>query len=949
MRQQTTRAGRLWGVLALLAWSASALAGGAAGLVIADDHAYPPFAYLDANGEPRGITIDIWNLWSRRSGVPVRFRLMEWHQALAALRSGEVDAIGGMFHTRPREKDFEFTRQLQSIATSIFFDSRLVGIKDLRDLAGFRVGVVRGDSAEDLLGTACPMATPVPFADAKALVDAAVGGEIKVLVADAPVVHYYLGQTVGGERFRECAAPLALNRQCGAVRRGDEATLNLVNAGFERVTDEEIRGIMASWSGRAAQPPIPWREIGTGVAALVALLGGVLLWNVALRRRVTVATAVLHQRNAELEQSRDALLASDAELRESEARYRSVVENIEDVYYRTDEAGNLSMISPSGVRLLGYDSADQMLGRPSPTFWADPAKRQAFERHLRARGTAHDYEVDLVRADGQVVHVSTTTKLIVDDDGEFRGVEGIFRDIGARKAAEAALRESEERFRAVFEDAPYAIAIRRVSDRAVLDVNQAFADGIGRTRQEALDLLRGGLHIEFDEGRLAFDDIVDSGESVVNAHATVALPDGQVRHILFSTAPVTLAGEACVISMAVDVTAERQAVTEREKLREQLAQSQKMDSIGRLAGGVAHDFNNMLGVIVGHAELALRGLDADAPLHRDLAEILAAARRSADLTKQLLAFARRQAIHPQLLDVNETVAGMLRMLRRLIGENIELDFQPGAELGLVRIDPSQLDQLLANLCVNARDAIVDTGRVTIVTTRVSLDADEAARHTDAAAGEYVRLEVSDTGRGMDSATLSRVFEPFFTTKEVGQGTGLGLATVHGIACQNGGFVDVVSEVGRGTTFSIHLPWVAPEPRNGPAARSDDRALGGSETVLVVEDEHAVLVMATMMLERFGYTVLPAAGPEEALRIASDQAVPIALLLTDVVMPGMNGRDLADRLLAVRPGLRCLFMSGYTARLIAHHGVLDDGVPFIEKPFGMNALAAKVRAVLDGRE
>ncbi len=937
----------VWAFAVWMLGSSLAQAAGRSGLVIADDRAYPPFIYLDAQGQARGITVDIWRLWSRRTGVPIRFELMAWDQALAALRGGRVDAIGGMFHTRARERDFAFTRPLQSITTSIFFDRRLVGVKDVSDLAGFRVGVVRGDSAEELLASACPAATTVPFDDARSLVDAALAGTIRVIVADAPVVHYYLAQHPDRERLSECGAPLAVNRLCAAVRRGDQETQRLVETGFAQISDADIQAVMANWSGTIPERPVPWHDIALGVSAVLLLLGGTLLWNVALHRRVTEATAVLHERNAELEQSRDALLASEADLRDSEARYRAVVESIEDVYYRTDQTGTLRMLSPSGARLLGYDSPEQMVGRPNYSFWAEPERRAAMLQRLRAEGAVYDYEVDLRHSDGSVVHVSTTTKLLLDDDGQLRGIEGIFRDIGARKAAETALRESEARFRAVFENAPYAITITRAADGSYLDVNEAFARSIGLSREEACRLERAPVKLTFapDQGQAV--ERVGSSEPVVNVRASVTMPDGDQRHILLSTAPVSLAGEDCIIAMVVDVTAEERAVAERERLREELAQAQKLESIGRLAGGVAHDFNNMLGVIIGHADFALQRMGSQDALQRDLSEIRAAAERSADLTRQLLTFARRQTVEPRLLDVNDTVSGMLRMLRRLIGENVELTWHPGTDLGLVRIDPSQLDQVLANLCVNARDAIADTGRVTIGTSRTTLSPADCAGRFGLEPGDYVCLSVTDTGSGMSAETLAHLFEPFYTTKADGQGTGLGLATVHGIVHQNGGFIDVRSALGEGTSFDLYLPRVDAEPPPEVVRAEAETLCGGSETVLLVEDDSSVLAMASMMLERLGYQVLAANGPEEALSIAATYTEPVHLLLTDVVMPVMNGRDLAETLLARRDDLRVLFMSGYTAGIIAQHGVLEDDVPFIEKPFGMGALSAKVRAVLDG--
>ena len=387
-------------------------------------------------------------------------------------------------------------------------------------------------------------------------------------------------------------------------------------------------------------------------------------------------------------------------------------------------------------------------------------------------------------------------------------------------------------------------------------------------------------------------------------------------------------------------------ITEHLRLQDQLRQSQKMESVGCLAGGVAHDFNNMLGIILGYTDMALFQASPGTPLHDSLQEIRKAASRSADLTRQLLGFARRQPISPRVLDLNATVEGMLKMLRRLVGEDISLAWRPDTGLGPVKMDPSQIDQILANLCVNARDAIAGCGRVTIETANVNLDETERT-DADFVPGDYVMLAVSDTGCGMDEEVMKRIFDPFFTTKEVGQGTGLGLATVYGIVKQNQGLIKVGSEPGRGTSLRIYLPRHAGAGCATGSASSADFPLGQGETVLLVEDEPMLLGLGKSMLQRLGYTVFGAATPDQALRLAREHADELRLLLTDVVMPEMNGRDLAELLKALQPKLKVLFMSGYTADIIAHHGVVDEGVQFIQKPFSLQELALRLRSALSG--
>jgi len=399
----------------------------------------------------------------------------------------------------------------------------------------------------------------------------------------------------------------------------------------------------------------------------------------------------------------------------------------------------------------------------------------------------------------------------------------------------------------------------------------------------------------------------------------------------------------------IDITERKRGAEERKKLEEQLFHAQKMESVGRLAGGVAHDFNNMLGVIIGRAEMALQQDVPTDKLRRNLEEILKAGLRSADLTRQLLAFARKQIAVPKVLDLNDTISGMFKMLRRLIGENIDLLWAPELDLWKVKIDPSQVDQILANLAVNARDAISEVGAITLRTGNVVIDDSVRAETPEFIPGEYVLLTVSDTGAGMSKEVCENIFEPFFTTKDLGKGTGLGLSTVYGIIKQNDGFIYVASEPGKGTAFKIYLPRFRAEIAEVPSDEAVARRATGTETILLVEDDETILNLSRTILANLGYTVLATRAPGKAIQLVREHPGELHLLITDMVMPGMNGRELAEQLGAIRPNLKRLYMSGYTADLIAHRGILGRGVNFIQKPFGNDELAAKVRQVLDQLE
>jgi len=440
-------------------------------------------------------------------------------------------------------------------------------------------------------------------------------------------------------------------------------------------------------------------------------------------------------------------------------------------------------------------------------------------------------------------------------------------------------------------------------------------------------------------------------ESVINVESWQRRKDGQNRLLAWWCRVLKdKSGKVSgALSTARDITESKRANEEREKMQMQLLQAQKMESVGRLAGGVAHDFNNMIGVIIGFSELAMDKVRPGDALHADLKEILQAANRATVVTRQLLAFARKQTIAPRVIDLNETVEGMLKMLRRVIGENLDLLWKPGKARLPVKMDPSQIDQILANLCVNARDAIADVGKVTIETGTVTFDVGYCADHAGFIPGNYVLLAVSDDGCGMDMETLDNIFEPFFTTKGIGKGTGLGLATVYGIVKQNNGFINVYSEPKKGTTFKIYLPHHAGLTEETGADDTVQIPTSRGETVLIVEDDASILKLSGRMLADLGYTVLSAGTPGIALDLAGAQAGRIHLLITDVIMPEMNGRDLSKQLQMRYPDLKTVFMSGYTANVIAHRGVLEQGVYFIPKPFSKKDLAIKIRAALDSAQ
>ncbi|MHB8421025.1 MAG: hybrid sensor histidine kinase/response regulator [Myxococcales bacterium] len=418
-------------------------------------------------------------------------------------------------------------------------------------------------------------------------------------------------------------------------------------------------------------------------------------------------------------------------------------------------------------------------------------------------------------------------------------------------------------------------------------------------------------------------------------------PDGGIGWFELRFVPVPEG----VFILSLDITDRKRAEEKLAHTEEQLRHAQKMEAVGRLAGGVAHDFNNLLSVVLTYSEMLMRRLSQDDPMRDDLAEIRKAGERATELTRQLLAFSRQQVLDPKVLDLNDVIGQTDRMLRRLMGEDIDLETRPGPNLGRIKADPGQLGQILMNLAVNARDAMPDGGKLTVETSNVELDEAYALGHVDLRPGAYVMLAVSDTGSGMDRATQARIFEPFFTTKEQGKGTGLGLSTVFGIVKQSGGNIWVYSEPGRGTTFKIYFPRTGEAPRPSAASESEFATFSGSETILLVEDDEQVRTLARTLLKRFGYRVLEARTPGEALSASERHAETIHLLLTDVVMPEMSGPELARRLTALRPSLKALCMSGYAGEAVLRHGLIDAGLPFLQKPITPETLGRKLREVL----
>ena len=613
------------------------------------------------------------------------------------------------------------------------------------------------------------------------------------------------------------------------------------------------------------------------------------------------------------------------------AHLAAIVEGSSSAILSTTLDGIIESWNAGAERLFGY-RADEVIGR-SVTMLIPRHERAGVPKILAqvaAGEWVQDREATRITKLGRRVNVTVTISPIRDASGIVTGVSALVRDVTARKLAEAELQRTTAHLRAVLSALPVAVWAVDRSEKVTLSEGRLLeklglqpGQAVGRSIRDFEH--PSGVETRRDAflGRFRTWSTEVNGLSLESSYSPTYAANGSIDTI---------------IGVTIDVT-------DRIKIEEQLRQSQKMEAMGRLAGGVAHDFNNLLTAILGFGEVMIEKLAPGEPARDDLAQILTAGHSAAALTKQLLAFSRQQTLSVQTLNVNDIAQGVEGLLHRVIGEDVELTLTLDPALRPVRVDRGQLEQILMNLAVNARDAMPDGGRLTVETRNVDLDAAYAEKHPDSHAGPHVMIAISDTGTGMSKAVLERIFEPFFTTKPPGCGTGLGLSTVYGIVKQSGGSIWVYSEAGHGTTFKVYFPVAADAP-GAAATESAPDNVWGSETVLIVEDQLPVRMIAGTVLSRHGYSVVEAASCEEALDWVSAHPGRVDLLLTDVVMPQMSGRTLAQKLAEAGESVRVLYMSGYTDDVIVRHGVLDAGVAFLQKPFTPNGLLGKVRGVLD---
>ena len=910
---------------------------------------FPPIEFVSDTGAFTGMGADVIALVEKQLGITfIKQPCEDWNRHLTALASGEC-AIAPTIVATSERGEYAFFTQPYATVPVVIITRRGGHDMVVDDLLGKRVAVVSGYATESYaskqsLRVGCNV---VPMSNVVEGLHTVSLGHVDAFLENLAVAAYYIDREGISNLSVAGSTDYAFAWSIGVSRRYP-LLYSAIQKALDAIPENEMQAAHRKWMSLEISSwlsPETWRLIWVIAGFGVLLIVGLVIITYVLRRR-------LREKVANLEKAQQKII-------EQADRLRLATEALHAGIWDSYPIQKKTYLSRQWCAMLGYPDVAREL--PEEEFIRTfihpddlPAADKAFQGHLASGGHGQfEAEFRLRRADGSWCWVLCSGRAVEwDENGAVSRIIGLDVNIQTIKEAQERLAASEARFRSLFKMAPVPLATVSLNGE-ILDVNDRLTEVVGYTMDDAptMDHWWRLAYPDPDyRKRLmagwqgTIDRAAKSPTPVTMGEIRVTCKNGIERTMIIGANRIE---ESLLISF-FDITARKKAGAEREKLQEQLLQAQKLEAVGVLAGGVAHDFNNMLGAIIGFAELAIEATDNDSPQYKYLENILQAARHSADLTGQLLAFARKQTIVPTVLDLNASVEGLLKILSRLMGENIELAWQPGPGHCTVRLDPSQLNQVVTNLCINARDAIMDVGNITLETDTLFFDQDYCDTHAEFTPGEYVMLAVSDNGVGMDRQTMDHVFDPFFTTKKQGKGTGLGLATVYGIIKQNKGFINVYSELDSGSIFRVYFPRHRAGEETARPESPEPEETTGKETILIVEDDPVLLEMGAIMLQRLGYRVLTAAIPQEAREIVNTHGRAIDLMITDVVMPEMNGKDLAARIQEICPDIRLIFMSGYTANVIVHQGVLEEGINFIQKPFSLQNLAAKIREVLNRR-
>jgi len=889
------------------------------------DNNYPPYVFLDSDGKLQGILIDQWKLWERKTGIRTEISAMDWGEALRRMKAGEFDVIDTIFKTEARSGWLDFSKAYARLEVSAYFDKEISGISDAESLKGFVVAAKTGDAAVDVLKKN-GVDSLLLFKSYEEIILAAKEHKVTVFVVDNPPAHYYLHKFGVHGRYKQ-SPPLYSGEFHRAVRKGNSELLKVVEDGFGLISSEELEKIEDTWYGSPLVDRNFLRYFFIVAGSLCLLVLALLAWNRTLKRNVEKRTA---------------------ELKTSEERISLILNSIAEGIYGVDLRGNCTFCNPAALRLFGYERAEELVGKKIHPV-VHHTRQDGSHYHskdcriyccYREGKSAHAEDEVFWRCDGTSFPVEYWAQPVMHN-GVPIGAVTAFTDITERKQMENSLQRSENLLQTIIDTEPDCLKMVDAQGNLIM-MNRA---GLDMIEADTFEQMKGQCICPFitSEHRQDFMDLtarVFEGQSGTLMFEMTGLKG---RHLWLETRAVPFRNEKNEIIALLGITRD---ITERRKLEEQLRQSQKMESIGTLAGGVAHDFNNILTAISGYGHLTLMKMAAGDPLRPNIRQILEASDRAAHLTRDLLMFSRKQPIDRRPVDLNEGIQKLGKFLTRVIGEDIAFKTTLSGGAIPVLADSYQIDQVLMNLATNARDAMPKGGSFAITTEQVWLNESFTSSHGLDMPGKYAVISVSDTGQGMNEETRQRVFEPFFTTKEVGKGTGLGLSVVYGIVQQHDGQVTVYSEPGHGTTFRVYLPVNETSASAETVTVAEEPPVGGSETILLAEDDKTVREMTLLLLQDFGYTVITAVDGEDAVKKFSENKDRIQLLLFDLIMPGKSGKDAYDEIQLVRPDIKVIFSSGYDPDMVRQKALLEQHVPVVYKPVPMAMLLKKIRSVLD---
>lgn len=904
-------------------------------ITVADDNSYAPFAFIDAKGQPAGITVDIWNLWSHKTGIAVEFCLLEWEAALAAVRDGKVDVVGGLFRTPERDAFFDFSRPFFTVETTIFFHKQIHGVRSLSDLQGFTIGVVKDDSAEESIRQKYPTFLLTTFPGTADLVQAAVAGKIKVFVADTEVGRFYLAKFDQADNFRQASAPVTVNRQHTAVSKGNTKLLAIVQQGFDKIDKKDIQAIVQTWTGRSVFSSIPWIAIGFGGAGIALIVSLVIIWNVMLKRKVADAMRAVEQRNRQLQ--------------DSEVRFKELFDLAPFPCVVSDFTGRYLMVNQTFCDSNDL-SEQEVIGHTLEElgFSIEKQDSAAVTEELVRSGIVTNKEVKVISPHRGTLVLLYSSK-IIELEGQHVALSATV-DITQLRQAEQGLRAGEFRFRTFFNSNPEGIALMDFSGN-ILDINKTFTKMSG---YEAVALK--GRH---------FIELVPDIHQQKALNSFLAIKSGLLQETFLEISLICMDGEQLPIAVKGwrmtdeksapvmigvfihDITERKHAEAEKEKLQMQLIQSQKQEAIGTLAGGIAHDFNNILGGMIGYTELVLMNetptLDNKKITH--LRRVLEAGNRAKELVQQILRFSRKEETVMGVVAMTPLIKESIKLLRATLPTTIRIDQRITAKPDTICGDPTQIHQVLMNLCTNAYHAMRENGGVlTISLENVTLESARKAMAIEVPPGTYLKLIIQDTGCGITPDVLDRVFEPYFTTKKVNEGTGLGLSVTLGIVRNHNGLIEVQSSIGEGTRFKIHLPLhnQAAAEKIRPAV---DLPRGNGQRVLVVDDEFFFLDVVRQNLEYLGYQVTACQSSLKALEAYKQTSGKVDLLVTDQTMPEMTGIQLIAEIRKTGATMPVILCTGYsetvTEQSAKHYGINR----FLLKPVTITDLAQAVHKAL----